>query len=189
MRSASAIPGDSGESAHDGLRLTIPSRVSATSECQGENRPQDAYAARSWMPQTPSSILRGTSVVIAGGGVGAHSAGAVSAGVVGYAGKAVAGPENVKQDLGTQVMDGLQVKGTKTTFTIPAGQDRVTIADVVTTTESWYSDELKLIISSKRTDPAFVTSTKATNLRRVEPARDLFEVPAAITEVVEPRGC
>lgn len=86
---------------------------------------------------------------------------------------------NVKtEDLGTRMIAGVQARGTRTTTTIPAGKignDR----DLVSTWESWYSDELKTVVYSKRTDPRQGESTTTySNLRRSEQPRSLFEPPA-----------
>ena len=74
--------------------------------------------------------------------------------------------------------EGLQVEGTRTTRTIAAGEignDRP--IDIVS--ERWYSPELQLTVMSRTLDPrSGETVFKLTNLRRAEPARYLFEIPA-----------
>jgi hypothetical protein len=91
------------------------------------------------------------------------------------------------EDLGVRTMEGIQVRGTRTTTTIPAGRignDR----DIVSSTERWYSEELKTVVYSKRTDPRFGDSTTTlTNLRRSDQPRNLFEPPAGATvEEIKP---
>ncbi len=82
------------------------------------------------------------------------------------------------QDLGSQMMEGVLVNGTRTTFTIPAGQignDRA--IDIVT--EVWTSPDLKTVVYSKRTDPRMGEQTfQLTNIVRGEPDASLFIVPA-----------
>lgn len=85
------------------------------------------------------------------------------------------------ESLGTQVIEGLQTEGTRTTFTIPAGQignDRpIDIVD-----ERWYSPDLQVVVLSKHTDPRMGEHVyRLTNISRSEPARALFDVPSDYT--------
>jgi hypothetical protein len=57
------------------------------------------------------------------------------------------------------------------------GNDR----PMTTVTETWYSDELKLVVLTKRSDPRSNTVNRLTNISRVEPSAALFEVPADYT--------
>lgn len=81
------------------------------------------------------------------------------------------------EPLGTQVMEGLQVQGTRTTRTVPAGEmgnDRA----LVSTEERWESTELKTVVRSTSHDPEFGdTSFRLTNINRSEPAKTLFQIP------------
>ncbi len=90
--------------------------------------------------------------------------------------KAAAGSK--RESLGKQMMEGLQVEGTRMTRTIPTGEignDRP--IDIVS--ERWYSPELQTTMMSRTVDPrAGETVFRLTNVRRAEPSRDLFEVPA-----------
>ena len=85
------------------------------------------------------------------------------------------------EDLGERVIEGVTAKGRRETSTIPAGKignDR----PIETTSEVWYSDELKTVVLSKRTDPRVgTTEYKLTNISRAEPSRSLFEPPAGYT--------
>ena len=81
------------------------------------------------------------------------------------------------EDLGSKSMEGVQVTGTRTTRTIPAGQigndQPITIV-----TEVWTSPELKTVIYSKRSDPRIGDQTfQLTNILRAEPDPSLFSVP------------
>jgi hypothetical protein len=66
-------------------------------------------------------------------------------------------------------------------MTIPAGAfGNLRPIDIVT--ERWYSPELKVVVESKRTDPRNgEVLYRLVNVMRVEPAADLFQVPADYT--------
>jgi len=90
-------------------------------------------------------------------------------------------PNVVTADLGTQMLNGVNATGKTMTHTIPAGQ-MGNEKPIVSTTETWYSTELKVVVSSKRTDPREGTSTYAlTNIQRTEPSSALFAVPSDYT--------
>jgi hypothetical protein len=85
------------------------------------------------------------------------------------------------ESLGKQVIEGTVVEGTRTTITIPAGRignDR----PLETVSERWESPELQIVVLSKHKDP-FVgeTTYRLINIKRDEPARELFEIPSAYT--------
>jgi TonB family protein len=86
-------------------------------------------------------------------------------------------PSVQKEDLGTDFQDGQQLTGIRETKTYPPGaigNDR----SLSITNEFWYSPDLHLNISVKRTDPRFgVQTVRITNLHRDEPDASLFEVP------------
>jgi len=82
------------------------------------------------------------------------------------------------EDLGSQTMEGVLVKGTRTTHTISAGQigneQPITIV-----TEVWTSPDLKTVVYSKRSDPRIGEQTfRLTNVVRGDPNPSLFTVPA-----------
>ncbi len=83
-----------------------------------------------------------------------------------------------KEDLGTQVMEGLSVQGKRITKTIPAGQiGNDQPLEIVS--ESWYSAELQTTVMSKTTDPrSGQTVFRLTNVSRAEPDPALFQLPA-----------
>lgn len=86
-------------------------------------------------------------------------------------------PEITRENLGPDTIEGLAVRGTRVNQTYAAGtldNDRpLTIA-----TESWYSDELKINLLTKRTDPRYgVQTVRVTELRREEPDASMFAVP------------
>ena len=83
-----------------------------------------------------------------------------------------------KEDLGKQIMEGVEVEGARFTETIPAGQfgnDR----PVKIVSERWYSPALQATVMSRHVDPRLGESVyRLTNIKRAEPARALFEIPA-----------
>lgn len=83
----------------------------------------------------------------------------------------------VKEQLGKQMIEGVEAEGTRTTVTIPAGEignDR----PIEIVSERWYSPELQLVVMTKHSDPrSGETTYKLTNINRTEPAKGLFEVP------------
>ena len=93
-------------------------------------------------------------------------------------GKSVTVADNVKTEkLGKRIIEGVEAEGTRTTVTIPAGQIGNELP-LDTVSERWYSNELKTVVLTTRKDPRNGETTyKLTNLRRGEPARQMFEVP------------
>ncbi len=100
--------------------------------------------------------------------------------VAGVAGE-VPGPEskNYRQEsLGKQTIEGVQAEGTRSVVTIAAGEignDR----PIEIASERWFSPDLQTVVMTKRSDPRFGDTTyKLTNVRREEPVRSMFDVPA-----------
>jgi hypothetical protein len=82
------------------------------------------------------------------------------------------------ESLGSKTLEGVTAEGTRTTITIPAGQEG-NEQPMQTVIETWYSPDLKEVVLSKRDDPRTgVTVTRYTNISRTEPQHSLFEVPA-----------
>jgi TonB family protein len=85
------------------------------------------------------------------------------------------------EQLGKQMIEGVECEGTRTVTTIPAGaigNER----PIETVNETWYSPELKMLILVKRDDPRFGESTyRVTNISRSEPDAQLFQVPSEYT--------
>ena len=86
--------------------------------------------------------------------------------------------ERNTEALGKQLFDGIEAEGTRLTVTIPAGKignDRP--LEIVS--ERWESIALQAVVFSKHKDPfAGETTYRLTEIKRNEPARNLFEVPA-----------
>jgi hypothetical protein len=94
-------------------------------------------------------------------------------------------PPDVQQ-LGTQVMEGVQAEGTRTTITIPAGQignqNPIHIVD-----EVWRSPDLQVIVHSEHSDPRMgATVYSLQNISRSDPSPALFQVPADYTVTDSP---
>ncbi len=116
----------------------------------------------------------GAGVGAAGGG-GARGAGP---GAVTMERTAMAGVEGKKEDLGQQMVEGVLATGSRTTTTIPAGSIG-NAKPIVIVSEQWFSDDLKVLISTKHSDPrSGETTYRLTNVIQGEPHRSLFEVPS-----------
>lgn len=86
-----------------------------------------------------------------------------------------------KEDLGKQIIEGVEATGTRTTITIPAG-DIGNERPIEIVSELWYSPELQLVVMTRHSDPRMGETTyKLTNINRAEPPKSLFEVPADYT--------
>jgi hypothetical protein len=86
-----------------------------------------------------------------------------------------------KEDLGTQVIEGIQAQGYRTVTTIPAGEiGNERPIEIVS--ERWYSPDLQVVVMSRHSDPRMgETKYRLTNISRAEPPRSLFEPPAGYT--------
>jgi hypothetical protein len=92
-----------------------------------------------------------------------------------------AGPNAVKESLGKQTLAGVDADGTRTTFTINAGQAGNDLP-IKITSEKWVSSDLQVVVMSKFGDPRHGDTTyQLTNINRGEPAQSLFQVPADYT--------
>ncbi|HYC35994.1 MAG TPA: hypothetical protein VEC19_06205 [Usitatibacter sp.] len=85
--------------------------------------------------------------------------------------------KGVTTQLGTREFDGVKAEGKSTVWTIPAGEignrNPINI-----TSETWFSPELQVTVHSRYHDPRTGESVyRLANIRRVEPAADLFKVP------------
>ncbi len=92
------------------------------------------------------------------------------------------------ESLGTQVIDGLEVEGTRRTLTIPAGAMGNDQA-IQSVTERWYSPDLQVVVKSIRTDPRFgQTVYQLSNIRRGDQPASLFTVPSDYAVTAGGRG-
>jgi len=94
-------------------------------------------------------------------------------------------PRPTVEDLGTQVIEGLEAKGQRITRIIPAG-DVGNDQPIQITSEIWTSANPRLVLVNITNDPRYgETVMRLTNLVVEEPLADLFQVPAdyAIVEL------
>jgi hypothetical protein len=95
-------------------------------------------------------------------------------------------PQFSHESLGTQTIDGVLAEGSRTTVTFPigaVGNDRL----ITTVSETWTSPELKTVVLRKNSDPRNGESTtRLTNISRVEPDPSLFQIPPDY-EIVDPQ--
>lgn len=96
---------------------------------------------------------------------------------------------NVRREaLSAQTVNGIMASGSRVTHTIPAGQIGNS-QDLEIVHETWMSDELKVPVMTKVTDPRTGTSTtQLTNIVRSEPDAALFQVPPDYTVRKGPGG-
>lgn len=125
-------------------------------------------------PPGPGVTVFRSGVRVMGGGEGAIERGvAVAASVPSLA----VGAARPAEDLGSQVLEGLLVQGTRLIDTIPAGalgNER----PIEIVTERWYSPDIEAVVWQRHFDPRFgETSYRLVNVVRGEPSPDLFMVP------------
>jgi hypothetical protein len=88
-------------------------------------------------------------------------------------------------DLGTQSVDGVPLRGTRKTLTIPAEMSG-TGKPIVVTDDYWYSEALSIYMIIRHNDPRTGEQLIAvTNVERTEPPAELFAVPAEYKVVDE----
>jgi len=82
------------------------------------------------------------------------------------------------EPLGAKVIEGQKTEGTRTVTTFPVGSVGNS-APIEVVTEAWYSPELQEVVYKKTNDPRFGETTyRLIEIKRVEPAASLFEVPS-----------
>jgi hypothetical protein len=94
-----------------------------------------------------------------------------------YTTRATKADSGKRETLPEQNIEGVIAEGSRTTFSIPAGQvGNERQIDIVS--ERWYSPELQTVVLTRQNDPrAGETTFRLTNISRSEPAASLFEVP------------
>jgi hypothetical protein len=89
--------------------------------------------------------------------------------------------ETVREELGTQTVEGVAATGTRTTTTIPAGAIG-NLQPIKVVAEQWFSADLQVLVLTKHSDPrSGETTYRLVNVVRAEPDRSLFTVPADYT--------
>jgi hypothetical protein len=82
-----------------------------------------------------------------------------------------------EEDLGVHEMAGVPARGLRETQTIPAEKSG-TGKEIAITDEYWYSDDLRINVMIKHSDPRTGTTTLTiTQITREEPDPALFEIP------------
>ncbi|MCA1631614.1 MAG: hypothetical protein LC785_09885 [Acidobacteria bacterium] len=132
--------------------------------------------------ETPPGLMEARQRAMGGGGGGDASFGVLMPASAAHrraaqGDDAPAPPKPVREKLGSQLIEGVQAEGTRTTLTIPAGEfDNEQAMEI--THEQWYSPELQMVVLMKHNDPRFgETIFRLTNVARGEQDRSLFEPP------------
>jgi hypothetical protein len=87
-----------------------------------------------------------------------------------------------EEDLGSQEIEGVSAHGVRETQTIPA-EGNETGKEITITDEYWYSDELRINLVMKHSDPRKGTTTlTVTHITRGEPDPALLEIPEGYTQ-------
>jgi hypothetical protein len=93
----------------------------------------------------------------------------------------------VREPLGDQTRESLNVSGTRETLTIAEGTQG-NAQPIVVTKEFWYSPELQINMEVIRKDPRYGTQTfTVTNLNRSEPDSKFFEIPSGYKMINDKR--
>jgi hypothetical protein len=85
--------------------------------------------------------------------------------------------QGTTEDLGMQMIEGVLARGTRITTTFPVnavGNDQ----PIVTLSEQWYSEELKMNVLTKESDPRTGETTERVTVDTSEPDPTLFRPPA-----------
>jgi hypothetical protein len=94
------------------------------------------------------------------------------------------------EDLGTETLDSIDVRGTRRTASIPPPMSG-TNAPITVVDEYWYSEDLHLNVVFRHDDPRTgLQSIALTDIKRQEPDPAFFEVPEGykIVDVTPPPG-
>jgi hypothetical protein len=139
--------------------------------------PPRPAATRSSAEQTAASAIKSMPVPVA-------PASAATSRLAGDPGV----PRTAKQNLGTQLIEGVAAEGSRLTITYPIGTDRYD-RPVVTTQETWTSPDLHITVLTKSSDPRSGDyTTRVTHLVRAEPEPSVFLPPPDYEIQNEPRS-
>jgi TonB family protein len=90
-------------------------------------------------------------------------------------------PNVQTENLGKQLVEGVEAEGSRTTRTIPAGEIG-NEQPIQIVSERWYSPELQVTVMTRQSDPrSGETTYRLTNIVRAEPAAALFQPPSDYT--------
>lgn len=82
------------------------------------------------------------------------------------------------KELGSRNFEGVRAEGKLSSYEIPAGEVG-NARPILVTDETWYSPDLKVTVYSKHSDPRYGDRIyRLENIRRGEPAAELFTAPA-----------
>jgi hypothetical protein len=164
----------------DGQVSVSASEAGASSSASGERVTYGV--ARSGGPGSGGGVASG-----GGRGEGRGVGGAVTVAPGGappgaYGGVPGGAPANVtREELGSQMVEGVMATGTRTTTVIDAGVIG-NAQPIRIVSEQWFSPDLKVLVMTKHSDPRTGETTyRLTNVAQAEPAHVLFEVPADYT--------
>ncbi|HVL70141.1 MAG TPA: hypothetical protein VM364_22970, partial [Vicinamibacterales bacterium] len=83
-----------------------------------------------------------------------------------------------REDLGTQLIEGVLARGTRTTTVLPAGSIG-NAQEIRIVSEQWFSEDLQVLVLTKHSDPRSAETTyRLRHISRAEPDPSLFTVPA-----------
>lgn len=130
---------------------------------------------------TMARTVQGSAVASGGGGGRGGATTSVAPLTRDPSGALTSGSTPVREELPPQNIEGLNVTGTRTTTTIPAGQVG-NAQELKIISEQWTSDELQLLVMTKHSDPRSGESIyRLRNVVRAEPDPSLFAVPSDYT--------
>jgi hypothetical protein len=157
-----------------------PARIIVNGEPLDEKAVAEAMARAkaSGSAQTVTYERREVTTAVGSGSGTGIGIGTATAGMMVGGGVQVPLRRSPGEPLGKQMIEGVNAEGTRNVTTLDAGtigNDR----PIQITGESWYSDELKMTVMSKHSDPRTGDeSFRLTNINRSEPAAYLFQAPS-----------
>jgi len=87
-------------------------------------------------------------------------------------------PDNVVEKLGTKLIEGVLAEGTRSSYTVPIGQDHNN-HPIVVVHETWYCPELKIVVLETNDDPrSGQTRNELVRIVRREPDVSKYLPPA-----------
>jgi hypothetical protein len=152
--------------------VMLPSKISGTYAVTTA----DSTAVRA---KVEEERQRSTAATVTSGGRGGGGAVMARGGLI----RTPAGNEQnvIREELGTQTIEGVAAAGTRTTTVIPAGAIG-NLQEIRIVSEQWFSPDLQVLVMTKHSDPrSGETTYKLTNIVRAEPDPALFIVPADYT--------
>jgi hypothetical protein len=85
------------------------------------------------------------------------------------------------EQLGKQMIEGVEAEGTRAVITIPAGQIG-NLRPIEVVSEKWYSPRLQVVVMSRQSDPrSGETVYRLSNINLAEPTPSLFQLPPGYT--------